>query len=221
MACGDSSRGHHGRAWPVDHRSPTAAYKANAEVAAGLPRQSERPIVPLAGSGQHNPTRGKGLHFHRAADGAPERGLPRGWNPSLPGWCPRWRLGRRAKRDRSRACQRPKVIGEPCARKPHARLCVQRRLARSVGGSPTGVTARRPVAWMVGWRETKIRKPIDNAILGMASESPGRTARERRGGPESAKPRRPSPQPEGEGRMDRRRLAVATGHSGGVGATAR
>jgi len=51
----------------------------------------------------------------------------------------------------------------------HVRLCVQRRLARSVGGSPTGVTARRPVPWMVGWRETK----IDTAILEMASDSGG------------------------------------------------
>ena len=36
MACEDSSRGHHGRAWPVAHRRPTGAYKANAEVAARL-----------------------------------------------------------------------------------------------------------------------------------------------------------------------------------------
>jgi hypothetical protein len=105
--------------------------------------------------------------------------------------------------------------------KAHVRMCVQLRLARSVGVSPTGVTARRPVAWMVGWRNTKTRKPIDNAILGMASESPGRTARERRGGPERETPRRPSPHPEGEGRRDRRRLAGAASHSGGVGATAR
>jgi len=59
----------------VDHRSPTGAYKANAEVAAGLPRQSERPIVPLAGGGQHNLRRGKGPYFHRAADGARRRGI--------------------------------------------------------------------------------------------------------------------------------------------------
>ena len=123
--------------------------------------------------------------------------------------------------ERSGVCRAVKVLREPEAGKPHVRVCVQRRLARSVGGSPTGVRARRPVAWMVGWRETQPRKPIDTAILGMASESPGRTARERRGGPDSEKPRRPSPQPEGEGRMTRRRLAVATGHAGGVGATAR
>jgi hypothetical protein len=188
---------------------------------AGPCRESERLIVPLAGSGQHNPTRGKGPHFHFAPDGTPLRGLPSGCHPALCSGRSLWGLGRRAERGLPRACRRSMVIGEPCAGKPHARLCVQRRLARSVGVSPTGVIARRPVAWMVGWRETKIRKPIDNAIRGMASESPGRTARERRGGPESAKPRRPSPQPEGEGRMDRRRLAGATGHSGGVEATAR
>ena len=33
-------------------------------------------------------------------------------------------------------------------------LCVQPRLARSVGVSPTGARARRPVAWMAGRRET-------------------------------------------------------------------
>jgi len=185
-------------------------------------RESEWPIVPSAGGGQHNLRRGKGLHFHPAADGEASEGIAARLEPlsCAPGFL-LWRLGRRAKRGLPRACRWLTVIGEPCAGKPHARLCVQRRLARSVGGSPTGVIARRPVAWMVGWRETKIRKPIDNAIRGMASESPGRTARERRGGPESAKPRRPSPQPEGEGRMDRRRLAGATGHSGGVEATAR
>src|SRR3954447_16801399 len=55
----------------------------------------------------------------------------------------------------------------------------------------------------------------------MAGESPGRNESERSGGPESAKPRRPSPQPEGEGSTDRRSAADAAGRSGGVGATAR
>jgi hypothetical protein len=40
-------------------------------------------------------------------------------------------------------------------------VCVQRRQTCSVGGSPTGATARRPVAWMAGRRETKALKPID------------------------------------------------------------
>ena len=58
----------------------------------------------------------------------------------------------------------------------------------SVGASPTGVRARRPVAWMAGRRETEALKPIDDAIGRMASEWPGRNVSERRGSPESACP---------------------------------
>ena len=64
-------------------------------------------------------------------------------------------------------------------------------------------------------------KPTDKAILGMVSESPGRNESERRGGPESEWPRRPSLHPEDEGSMMRRKLAAAACHSGGVVATAR
>ena len=53
---------------------------------------------------------------------------------------------------------------EPGAGKPHAGMCVQRRLACSAGDSPVGVKARSPVARVAGWRETEILKPIDNAI---------------------------------------------------------
>jgi hypothetical protein len=38
---------------------------------------------------------------------------------------------------------------------------------------------------MAGRRETEYLKPIDKAIPGMVSESPGRNESERRGGPES------------------------------------
>ena len=55
-----------------------------------------------------------------------------------------------------------KGLGKPGAGERHARLCVQRRLARSAGDRPAGVTARRPVAWMAERRETKVLKPIDN-----------------------------------------------------------
>jgi hypothetical protein len=89
------------------------------------------------------------------------------------------------------------------------------------GGQSHRGKSQEPRSWTAGRRETETLKPVDKPICGMASESPGRTARERRGGPDSEKPRRPSPQPEGEGRMARRRRARATGHSGGVGATAR
>jgi hypothetical protein len=53
-------------------------------------------------------------------------------------------------------------------------VCVQRRLACSVGGSPTGVGVRNPVAWVASAEETKRREPTDKAILGVVSESLGR-----------------------------------------------
>jgi len=49
----------------------------------------------------------------------------------------------------------PVIVGE---------VCVQRRQTCSVGGSLTGATARRPVAWMAGRRETKALKLIDETI---------------------------------------------------------
>jgi hypothetical protein len=48
----------------------------------------------------------------------------------------------------------------------HVRMCVQRRLACSAGVSPAGVRVRSPVAWIAGWRETEILKPIDEVSLG-------------------------------------------------------
>ena len=60
--------------------------------------------------------------------------------------------------------------------------CVQLRLACSVGVSPIGVRARRPVAWIASVEETKLMKPIDKAVFGTVSESPGRNASEPTGG---------------------------------------
>ena len=74
---------------------------------------------------------------------------------------------------------------------------------------------------MAGSRETNNLKPIDKAICGMVSETPGRNESERTGGPESEKPWRPSLHPEGEGNMGSRKLAETAAHSGGVVATAR
>ena len=48
---------------------------------------------------------------------------------------------------------------------PLVRLCVQLRLACSVGVRPTRVRIRSPVAWMAGTRETDYLEPIDKAIL--------------------------------------------------------
>ncbi len=54
----------------------------------------------------------------------------------------------------------------PPMRKPHARLCVQRRLACSAGDKPAGVKVRSPVVWIAAWRETKTLKPIDKVSFG-------------------------------------------------------
>ena len=51
-----------------------------------------------------------------------------------------------------------------------------------MGGSPTGVKVRNPVAWVAFVEETKRMKPTDKAILGMVSESPGRNESEPTGG---------------------------------------
>ena len=67
----------------------------------------------------------------------------------------------------------------------NGRQCVQRRLACSVGVSPTGARVRSPVAWIARVEETKHVKPIDKAIFGMVSESPGHNASEPRGGPDN------------------------------------
>jgi len=69
--------------------------------------------------------------------------------------------------------------------KCQAPSCVQRRLVCSAGVSPAGVEARDPVAWIAGLKETETLKPIDKAIFGMVSESPGRNVSERRGGLEN------------------------------------
>jgi len=56
----------------------------------------------------------------------------------------------------------------------HSSMCVQRKLTRSVGDRPTEARVRGLLAWIAGRKETEFLKPIDEAILGMASESSGR-----------------------------------------------
>lgn len=91
-----------------------------------------------------------------------------------------------------------------------------------MGDRPTKVIVRGLVAWIAERREIEFLMPIDKAIFRMVSESSGRNESERRSGLEKAKPqRKPSSQPEGEGRMGRRKLTDALDHSGGVEATAR
>ena len=57
------------------------------------------------------------------------------------------------------------------------------------------VEVRDLVAWIASVEETKPMKPIDKAIFGMVSESPGRNASERIGGPDRGKLWRSSPHP--------------------------
>jgi hypothetical protein len=66
-----------------------------------------------------------------------------------------------------------------------ARECVQERQTWSVGGRPTGVKVRSPLAWVVSVEKTKRMKPTDKAILGMVSKAPGRNESEPRSGLET------------------------------------
>jgi putative transposase len=101
------------------------------------------------------------------------------------------------------------------------RVCVQRRLACSVGDSPTEARVRRLVAWVAGRKEIEFLKSTDKAIYGMVSESSGRNNRERKVTSKCAKPQGPSLYALGEGSMSRRTLTDAADHLGGATATAR
>ena len=68
----------------------------------------------------------------------------------------------------------------------NVRVRVQQKLACSVGDRPTGAKVRSSVAGIAGGRETELLKPIDKAILGMVSESPGCNANEPIGGLENS-----------------------------------
>ncbi len=68
----------------------------------------------------------------------------------------------------------------------HLWLCVQVRQVCSAGDSPAEVRIRSLVAWMADRRATKYLKPINKAILGIVSESPGHNESERIDGLESA-----------------------------------
>jgi hypothetical protein len=48
-------------------------------------------------------------------------------------------------------------------------LCVQQRLACSVGDEPTEAKVRSLVAWIARRKETESLKPIDRIILGMTA----------------------------------------------------
>jgi hypothetical protein len=88
------------------------------------------------------------------------------------------------------------------------------------GMNPTGAIVRSSVAWIAGRKETEFLKPIDKPSEGMVVSHRAVT----KVNAEVASrvlTQRLSPQPKGEGSMDRRNLAEAAIHSGGVRATAR
>ena len=82
-------------------------------------------------------------------------------------------------------------------------MCVQRRLAYSVGVQSHLGKSQSPVAWIAGRKETEFLKPIDKAISRMVSKSLGRNASEPIGGLEN-RIRRSSLHFLGEDSMDRR-----------------
>src|SRR5437764_10464887 len=95
------------------------------------------------------------------------------------------------------------MVGELDAGNPHVQLCVQRRLAYSVGGKPTEARVRRLVAWIAGRRETESLKPIDGIILGMMASHRAAT-KVNAYVASTVFPRGTSSQPEDEGNMERR-----------------
>src|SRR2546425_11464049 len=89
------------------------------------------------------------------------------------------------------------------------------------GSQPRRGKSQSPVTRVAGWRETKTLKPTDQAIERMVSESPGRNASERIGGPEILKPWRPSLTVERRRQHGPSHLADAAGDSGGGGGPGR
>ena len=85
--------------------------------------------------------------------------------------------------------------GSRMTREGHVRLCVQERLACSVGRKPTGVIVRSPVVRIAGWRVTKTLKPIDKVSLGEITSHRAVTKVNAKCGLESEWIRGPSPQP--------------------------
>src|SRR2546425_5053158 len=118
----------------------------------------------------------------------------------------------------------PNLATSPCSSPPGSNLSSTVRPEKAdvfSGSQPRRGKSQSPVTRVAGWRETKTLKPTDQAIERMVSESPGRNASERIGGPEILKPWRPSLTVERRRQHGPSHLADAAGHSGGGIATAR
>jgi hypothetical protein len=99
-------------------------------------------------------------------------------------------------------------------------VCPAKAGVFSGGIKPTEVRVRSLVAWIAERRETKFLKPIDGIILGVMASHRAVTKVNAEVASKVLS-QGPSPQLEGEGSMDRRKLTVAASHPGGVRATAR
>ena len=99
-------------------------------------------------------------------------------------WSSPWSYARRGPRSQDR--WRPSGMVTTFHGVANERVRVQQKLACSVGDRPTGAKVRSSVAGIAGGRETELLKPIDKAILGMVSESPGCNANEPKGGLENS-----------------------------------
>src|SRR4029450_2686446 len=82
--------------------------------------------------------------------------------------------------------------------------------------SPTQARARSLVARMAGRREINDLKPIDSVILGRAASHRAATKVNAEVAPKMRSPGGRARNREGEGSMERRNLADAARHSGGV-----
>jgi hypothetical protein len=80
--------------------------------------------------------------------------------------------------------------------------------------------SQSPVARRAGGRETNLLKPLDSLICGMGASLQAVAQANAQGAPKVSSPGGRACNRKGEGSMGRRRLADATAHSGGVGATA-
>ena len=109
---------------------------------------------------------------------------------------------------------------EPCAAKVActvvcpAKAGVVRRRQTSQG------TRQSPGARSAGGRESNLLKPLDSLILGMGASLQAVAHANAQVAPQVRSPGGRAGNREGEGSRDRRRLADAADHSGGVGATA-
>ena len=117
---------------------------------------------------------------HTEAEWPLDRGDSEGW--SKPAWCVAYvgiGLNPHAGSGRLHAELHGAWGLKPYRGQPDVRKCVQKRLARSVGGESHRGRSQEPRSWTAGWRETEPLKPVDKPIGRMGSESLGRNERER------------------------------------------